>query len=210
MGANYPFSAAAGEQANFLAEGLSGKGTFVHPSLLTGVQLKSDGSPDDRYTAKVRETEPYTFDNLTGSLKLIRYNLNTPTSSEPDLGAPIPLLKNEELILLRAEANLGLGNTQAALDDINLIRTNSGGLPPSILTPSSPNEALVTELLYNRLYSLLWEQGTRWIDARRYHRTAALPLDRVGDVIFPNMIIPSSECDARRLARPCDPLKSGR
>ena len=34
--------------------------------------------------------------------------------------------------------------------------------------------AFVDELLYNRLYSLMWEQGTRWNDARRYNRLATL------------------------------------
>ena len=63
----------------------------------------------------------------------------------------------------------------------------------------------MTELLYNRLYSLLWQQGTRWIDARRYGRTGSLPIDRAGDVVHPNMLVPASECDARGLSVPCTP-----
>ena len=65
------------------------------------------------------------------------------------------------------------------------------------------HRAFVTELLYNRLYSLMWTQGTRWIDARRYNRLNTLPIDRPGDVIHPNMLIPASECDARGLTDPC-------
>ena len=59
--------------------------------------------------------------------------------------------------------------------------------------------------MYERLYSLLWEQGTRWVDARRFGKTSTLPLDRAGDQIFPNMLVLAAECDARGLAVPCIP-----
>src|SRR5439155_26508034 len=131
-----------------------------------------------------------------------------PGGFAPNAGAPIPIIKNEELILLRAEANLGLGHVAEALADLDLIRINSGGLEPTTLTPSSPAEDVLTELLYNRLYSLLWEQGVRWIDARRYHRLGTLPLDRPDDKTFEHLLVPASECDARGLARPCTPLGS--
>jgi hypothetical protein len=110
------------------------------------------------------------------------------------------------LILLRAEANLGLGNKQAAIDDINLIRVQSGGLEPSALTAASSNTAILDELLYNRLMSLIFEQGVRWIDARKYGRLSALPLDRAGDIVHEHQIVPTAECDARALAVPCNPL----
>ena len=116
------------------------------------------------------------------------------------------MLKNEELILLRAEANLALGNKQAALDDINLIRVQSGGLEPTTLSAASSDADVLTELLYNRLMSLIFEQGTRWIDARKYGRLNTLPLDRPGDVVHAHQLVPTAECDARALAVPCNPL----
>ena len=81
-------------------------------------------------------------------------------------GAPIPILRYEELILLRAEAEIGTGAVAAAVTDLNFVRENSGNLPPysGATTPA----ALITELMYERRYSLLWEQGTRWNDARRF------------------------------------------
>lgn len=98
----------------------------------------------------------------------------------------------------------------------NLIREHAGRLAPSALTAASADADFVTELLYNRTYSLLWEQGTRWIDARRYNRVGtgtavrggapgslALPIDRDGDVIHTQMLIPAGEYDARKLAVPC-------
>lgn len=122
-----------------------------------------------------------------------------------DIGADIPWITNEELLLLRAEIRWNTGNKQGGVDDINLVRLHAGGLAPSALTVASTDAAFVTELLYNRLYSLFWTQGTRWIDARRYGRTAALPRDRTGDVVHANMIVPASECDARGLSVPCTP-----
>jgi hypothetical protein len=170
------------------------------------VQDRADGSKDLRWTTKFREGTPKILNDLSGTIKPILYNTNTATASQSNLSADIPLLKNEELILLRAEANLGLGNTQAVIDDINLIRVNSGGLAPTTLTASSDNAAILTELLYNRLMSLIFEQGTRWIDARKYGRLGQLPIDRAGDIVHTQQIVPTAECDARALAVPCTPL----
>ena len=80
------------------------------------------------------------------------------------------------------------------------------GWHPSTLTVVCSDDPFIDELLYGRLYSLMWTQGTRWIDARRYGRLGDLPVDRPGDSGFENMIVPASECDARGLESPCTPL----
>lgn len=130
---------------------------------------------------------------------------NSPTNlAAANTGADIPWINNEELLLLRAEIRWNTGDRLGAIDDINLVRLQAGGLAPSTLTIASTDAEFVTELLYNRLYSLMWTQGTRWI-ARRYNRTAALPIDRAGDQVHPYMLVPASECDARGLTPPCTP-----
>ncbi|MEO8453474.1 MAG: RagB/SusD family nutrient uptake outer membrane protein, partial [Gemmatimonadota bacterium] len=212
LGAYYAYSTASNEPTNPIAEKLTGGRLYVHPSYEPDAQLTATGAKDLRFTSKVRVGAPKTVTQpggtLTGTLKPVMYNINTATTSEPDLGADIPWLRNEELILLRAEANIGLGNLAAAVADLDLIRINSGGLPAYAGPVTQP--ALLDELLYNRRYSLMWEQGTRWLDARRYNRTASLPIDRTGDVIFLNLTVPAGECDARQLPRPCDPLAAGK
>lgn len=195
--ANYFFSAASGEPGNPITENLNALQYYVNTDIVNKVQLKANGDPDDRLTSKVRVGAEKQYADFDGIYKPILYNDNTPTTSAANPGALIPIIKNEELILLRAEANLGIGNLQAAIDDINLIRVNSGGLALTTLTAGSPAADILTELLYNRTYSLLWEQGTRWIDARRYGRLNLIELDRPGDVVFSNMPVPGSECDAR-------------
>jgi hypothetical protein len=119
---------------------------------------------------------------LTSDLGWIRY---------PSPGSLIPIIKKEELILLRAEANIGLGDLATALTDINTVRQTSGNLAP--LADLGTPETALDELLYNKLYSLMFEGAHRWIDARHYGRLGDLPVDRPGDIVFETLPIPTDE-----------------
>jgi hypothetical protein len=202
-GVYYGYTGAAGEAANPVTETLTNNRYWVHPSIITGAQLRANGQPDLRLTKKTAlAPTPRTLNNLTGRYKPVMYN--SPTDpAVADRGADVPWIINEELLLLRAEIRWNTNNKAGAISDINLVRVNAGGLEPTTLTAASPDAAFITELLYNRTYSLMWTQGTRWVDARRYNRLNQLPLDRPGDVVHPNMLIPSAECDARGLKPPC-------
>lgn len=202
LGVYFGYTGAANELSNPVSEALTSNRYWVHPSIITGAQLQPGGQPDQRLLDKTAlAPAPRTLNNLTGTYKPVMYN--DPATLAPDLGADIPWITNEELLLLRAEIRWNTNDKAGALSDIDLVRVNAGGLAPTTLTVASPDSAFVTELLYNRLYSLMWTQGTRWIDARRYGRTGSLPIDRPGDVIHPNMLIPAAECDARGLQDPC-------
>jgi hypothetical protein len=202
VGVYFGFTGAPGESSNPVSEALTSNRYWVHPSIITGAQLQPSGDPDLRLTTKTAlAPAPRTLNNLTGTYKPVMYN--DPSTLAPNLGAFVPWLTNEELLLLRAEIRWNTSDKAGAISDLDLVRVNAGGLAPTTLTASSADAAFVDELLYNRLYSLMWTQGTRWIDARRYGRTGSLPLDRAGDVVHPNMLIPSAECDARRLTVPC-------
>jgi hypothetical protein len=205
LGAYYGYSTAANEPQNPITEPLTAVRYYVHPSLAALVQNQAGGAPDARWSAKTRVVAVRDLNGVSSTIKPVMYNNNAGGTSVADLGADIPMIKNEELLLLSAEVNLGLGNKAAAIADIDSVRVQSGGLLPTTLTIVSPDSAFVTEILYNRLMSLLWEQGVRWIDARRYGRLASLPIDRPGDQVFPSMIVPAGECDARGLDTPCTP-----
>ncbi len=205
-GVYYAYSSASGEPSNPVTEPLSAVRFYIHHSIASAAQLKGNGQKDDRVAAKTAEVAPRTQNNLTETLKPIIYN--KPGSLDPDLDADVPLLKNEELILLRAEARWFTGDKANALADIDAIRARSGGLPATSLTATSSDAAFVTELMYNRRYSLLFEQGTSWHDSRRFGRTADLPVDRPGDKIFSFMPVTAGECDARGLQVPCTPPTS--
>jgi hypothetical protein len=205
-GVYYAYSTAAGEPRNPVSENITITRYWVHPSIVTGAQLRGHGEPDLRLTTKVTQAPtPRDLNGLTGTHKPTMFNLaGSPTTA--DQGTDIAWIRNEELLLLRAEIRWNNGDKAGAIDDLNLVRDHAGGLAATSLTAGSADADFVTELLYNRVYSLMWEQGTRWIDARRYNRLSDLPVDRPGDSHYANMLVPAGECDARGLPVPCLPL----
>ncbi len=184
VGVYHSYGTGSGDSRN----GLINKNFFAHPSVVTDADKKADGTTlDDRVTRKIDTIAmPAKYKDLTSNLVFKIYK--SPTDR-------VPIIRNEELILLRAEANIGLNNLVAAADDINFIRVNSGGLAPRLdLTTAA---IALTELLKQKRYSLMFEGGHRWIDARRYGLLNTLPLDRPGDVVHDRFPIPTSESDAR-------------
>jgi hypothetical protein len=184
LGAYHTYSTGAGDVANASYDP-TGRALRGHPSFVADAQRKPDGSPDNR-TAK-NETSPPNppVGGLQSDKLVVVYN---------DPSAPVPIIRNEELILLRAEASLGQGNIAAAVSDINVIRTRAGGLAPysGALTAT----AVLNELLYNRRYSLYYE-GHRWIDLRRHQRLSTLPRDLPSHKVFSQFPFPADECLAR-------------
>lgn len=181
LGAYHAYSTGSGDQTNTLFDPL-GRALYGHPSLLQNAQLRANNTPDLR-TAKVAVGDPLTVQGVTSNLLWTRY---------PSNAASVPIIRNEELILLRAEANIGLNNLGPAVSDLNLIRTQAGGLP----NYSGPmtQSALRDELLYNKRYSLLWEGGHVWLDLRRYGLLNRLPRDLGTHRVFAKMPFPINEC----------------
>jgi len=149
---------------------------YAHMSFQSDVQFKADGvTPDDRYTAKIRtgltsRQGPVTSAGPTTGSSTLGFSI-WPTNS-----STIPIIRNEELILLRAEARLATGDKAGAIADLNQVRQNSGGLPASTLTTASTDDEVLLGILYEKRYSLMME-GDRWIDYRRYGKLNLLPLD---------------------------------
>lgn len=132
-------------------------------------------------TSGVVEPNPLTQDNLTGAYDVFIYESNV---------APVAVIRNEELILLSAEAN-HITDPTAAVNAINVVRTAAGLGGYSGGTTATE---LVTEILKQRRYSLYAEGGHRWIDLRRFNRLSDLePLDRAGDATFEQFPTPANE-----------------
>lgn len=102
---------------------------------------------------------------------------------------PICIIRNEELILIYAEANNENGNSTEAVNAINVIR-ESAGLPD--YSGAVTQDALRDEILNQRRYSLFAE-GHRWIDMRRAGKLGELPIDRPDDDVWVKFPIPASE-----------------
>ena len=189
VGAYHVYSTSSGDVLNPLFDAAP-RALVAVPSFLTDAQRRPDGSVDLRASSKAAViATPVTTQSVSSNVRINVYASNV---------APVPIIKNEELILLRAEANNALGNRAAAIADLDFIRVNSGGLAP--LGAGYAGD-LVDEILYNRRYSLFDEYGHRWVDLRRYGRLATLEKALPNHKIFPVVPIPVDECN-QRLAQP--------
>ncbi|WP_257453282.1 RagB/SusD family nutrient uptake outer membrane protein [Archangium lipolyticum] len=185
LGVYHAFGTGSGDTQNQLNDA----DIFAHPSIITDAEKQADGTtPDARVVGKVKKADkPRTWQEVTAEHVFTHYPTDT---------SKLPIIRNEELLLLRAEANLQLNDLEAALDDINLIRVNSGKLAP--ITETLGKDLMVNELLKQRRYSLLFEGGHRWIDMRRYNKLGELPLDVAGHRVHEAFPIPIAETKARQ------------
>ncbi|WP_116106795.1 RagB/SusD family nutrient uptake outer membrane protein [Lewinella sp. IMCC34191] len=162
----------------FKTPGQSGDQIIVNPQIIADTTM-GDLRVDAKFRRRVQSTSQ---DGLNGNYEIALYETAT---------SPIDIIRNEELVLIYAEANLNLGNLEEAVDALNIIR-NAAGLDDY----DGPVEqsALIDEMLYQRQYSL-WGEGHRMFDLRRYDRLndQYLPIDRAGDDIFTQFPIPLSE-----------------
>lgn len=115
----------------------------------------------------------------------------------PTNTSPISIIRNEELVLMYAEAQIqsnNLGEGEKALD---IIRTANGLKPIAEAKPSivGKKDGLIDELLNQRRYSLFMEGSHRWFDMRRYDRLASLPLDLPTHKVFTNFPKKQTEVD---------------
>ena len=191
------FSQASGDLANLAS--MPYTYILAHAHVDQGVKTKPDGTPDNRFLTKVRAVTP-----LGPNSPALGIRSGWQYTIYPTLTSPMPIIRNEELILLRAEAEYFTGATAAALADINIIRTQSGGLAPRGAFTS--DDDFISELLYNRRESLAFE-GHRWIDVRRFGLLNTLPIDSNDPTASPSMLpqiiidhlpVPPSECLIRK------------
>lgn len=187
LGAYNVFTTNPGDALNGLYDP-SGTSYYAHPSFVTDAQTQPGGAIDDRVTRKVKTVTPKSLLGVTSDLLITVYN--SPTAS-------IPIIRNAELILLRAEANIGLGHNPEAIEDINVVRTQDGGLAP---LSSSFSGDLLEALLYEKRYTLFWEGGFRWIDMRLYNKLGELPKDLPTHKIISRFPLPQAECLPRNPA----------
>lgn len=201
LGAFYSWSTNSGDRALSWLYDPGAVSLRGQPRFLTDAQTRADGSPDLRVTTKTQMVALKMFQNIGSNFRYTLYDESP--------GAPTPIIRNEDLILLRAEARWMTGDKVGAMDDLNFIRGTAGGLADCgavgatcTVTVASPDNAFVDELLYDRRYSLVWEGGHRWIDSRRFGRLNTLPVDRTGDKRFERIQIPQDECTSRPDPKP--------
>lgn len=176
-GVYYIFSKSGGDILNevFYPLNASGEVRLAHPSFIADADAN-----DTRINKAKKRNTPTTSNGLTSEYDFALYATNTD---------PIPLIRNEELILLEAEYFIQKGLTIEAVRTLNIIR-NSSGLAD--YSGASDKDGLIRELLKQRRYSLYGE-GHRWIDMRRYNKLSELPIDRTGDDVWTKFPKPANE-----------------
>lgn len=177
-GAYYKYSTSGGDQLNpqFFPLNSNGETRVVQPAFIPEAE-----AGDIRPAAKIsKRTATATQDGLNSDYDFYVYKSNV---------APIPIIRNEELILLYAEVQAQLNNTVNAKNAIDIIR-NAASLPN--YGGATDQNSLINEILKQRRYSLYGE-GHRWIDMRRYDKLNQLPIDRVGDDVWVQFPRPANE-----------------
>lgn len=179
LGANHVYGTGTGDQLNtlFIPQNQTGEVRVAHPSYAADIE-----TGDDRLGKATLRT---TTASLSGSGLSSNRDVWVYRSSL----APLPIIRNEELILIYAEANIQNGNLTEGTNALNVIRNghnlgNYGG--------PATKAALIDEMLKQRRYSLYFE-GHRWIDMRRYDRLNELPLDRPDDDVWTKFPLPVTE-----------------
>ncbi|MFT3933601.1 MAG: RagB/SusD family nutrient uptake outer membrane protein [Chitinophagaceae bacterium] len=176
-GPSHVFSTGSGDQLNpmFIPQNQTGEIRVAHPSFATDIEAN-----DDRIGKATLRTATASLNGLSSNRDVWVYTSST---------AAMPIIRNEELILIYAEANIQKNNLSDAVTAINIIR-NGHNLPN--YSGASTQAALTTEMLKQRRYSLFYE-GHRWLDMRRYNLLAQLPIDRTGDDVWDKFPLPVSE-----------------
>jgi starch-binding outer membrane protein, SusD/RagB family len=172
------YGTGSGDQLNtfFIPQNTTGEVRVAHPSYIADILAGDDRSGK----ATLRTVGAASLDGLSSNYDVWVYTSST---------TPIPIVRNEELILIYAEANIQQSDPTDAVNAINIIRAAHNLPAYSGLTDQAD---LLTELLYERRYSLYCE-GHRWIDLRRYNLLGTLPIDRPGDQVWSAFPIPVSE-----------------
>ena len=184
VGPKHVFSLGAGDTTNDLFKiPNNAEQIIVHDSWVTEAE-----AGDTRVTTKtsVREipmgaTEPPGLDMLNGTNQTALYASNV---------SPIDIIRNEELVLLYAEASILASNLDDAEEALNVIRA-SASLGDFAGDATSASE-LTLDMLEQRRYSL-WCENHRMFDLRRYNMSNMLPIDRAGDQIFNVLPVPLTE-----------------
>jgi hypothetical protein len=177
-GVYYLYSTAGGDLLNpmfFPRNTPPAEARVVQPRFITEAE-----PGDTRLNKAPKRDQTAEQDDLSSAYDFFVYQTNV---------ASIPVIRNEELILIYAEVQAQLNNSVNAVNAINKIR-NAASLPN--YSGATDQNSLITEILKQRRYSLFGE-GHRWIDMRRYGRLNQLPIDRAGDDVWLQFPRPATE-----------------
>lgn len=186
VGLYHTFSTASGDLQN---------GNFNRAVYRANPKVLAEAEAGDLRLSKIQEDPSYQL-ALPGTpppaqSDIIFLNITGPLT-------PLPIIIDEQLVLMRAEALWGLNRDAEALVLINLVRQNSGGLPAKTLASFATRLDILREILKQKRYSLLFESGDRAVDYRMFGLWTELGKELVPPGDGPQVIpFPSAEINAR-------------
>src|SRR5262249_52985120 len=140
IGAFNVYSTTSGDATNSLALGADGS-LYAHASFVTD-------SPNDARVARKLDklATPVASPQNLGIPAEYRFKIYATTTT------PTSIIRNEELVLARAEAEWFTGNKAGAISDLNAVRSISGGaaIGVSTATVGSTDAQFIDGLLYER------------------------------------------------------------
>lgn len=169
------------------------------PKVGLNPQVKDSIKPGDTRISKIVARSTLAGQGLSTNTTFV----GAVSTNSANLSRPIGILRDEELVLLRAQAYIGAGQIANAVADINSVRTFYGA-PLSTATTASQ---AITDVLYDKRYSLLFEGPQRLVDLRAYGRlnSTFFKAEVTGDPFNSAFPIPKAEADARggKIAATC-------
>ncbi len=185
----HSFSGASGDVPNPFQVGIATLGTL---RVLNEFVASVDTAHDLRWKAKfVVNTNP------------VQQQAYAVTSSNfivdfyPSVASPIPIIRNEELVLLRAQVRLALGDYPGAWTLINAVRTTVGGLAALPVSTDfvTTRDALLSE---QRISTVLEDGADRMISIRMYGLAAVRDTTwGASDTHATLLPVPTNEANAR-------------
>ena len=184
VGTYHTYSTATGDLQN---------GNFDRSVIRANPKVLSEAEAGDLRLSKIHKDPAFTkaLPDSSAVSDIVFENITGPTT-------PLPIIINEELILVRAEALWGLNRDAEALTLVNLVRQTSGGLPARLAASFATRLDLLREILKQKRYSLLFESGARLVDYRMFGLYAELGMELRPPVPGPQVVpFPSAETNAR-------------
>ncbi|RAK03154.1 SusD-like starch-binding protein associating with outer membrane [Larkinella arboricola] len=182
-GPNFTYSTTSGDITNPQFQQMN---TTASPVVAQSLFITEAEPGDTRVAKKVtKRSSVRAMNGIIGEYDVSLY----PTST-----LPISIIRNEELILMYAEAMMQTGKLAEAVTALDKVRVAAGLKELAVAKPTVVNNkaALIDELLNQRRYSLFYE-GFRWFDMRRYGRLDQLPNDQPNHKVYEQLIRPFAE-----------------
>jgi starch-binding outer membrane protein, SusD/RagB family len=196
--------------------------TFANGAYVTFVPTGTEGAANPLADARVgvnpkaaaaletgdtRAAKIITRTSLAGQgLSTTLTYVGTPVSAT-NQSRPVAILRDEELVLLRAQAYIETNQLANATADLNSVRTAYGLTPYAVFADQASAR---TALLYEKRFSLFFEGPQRLVDLRAYGllKAPTTPAELASDPFNTAFPVPKAEADARGGAANLTPVCS--